>query len=164
MSSQEVIVRAYQPADIPAMTRIWNHIVEAGDAFPQLEPLSEAEAAGFFAAQSFTGVAESGQQILGLYILHPNNVGRCGHIANSSYAVSAQSRGRKVGEKLVRHSLQTGRELGFRILQFNAVVVNNLPAIRLYEKLGFQRVGIIPNGFRLADDSFIDIIIFYINL
>ena len=31
------------------------------------------------------------------YILHPNNIGRCGHIANASYAVSSKSRGLHIG-------------------------------------------------------------------
>ena len=43
----------------------------------------------FFQEQTYTGIAENAdtQEILGLYILHPNNVGRCGHICNASYAV-----------------------------------------------------------------------------
>lgn len=28
---------------------------------------------------------------------HPNNVGRCGHICNASYAVSSDARGRHIG-------------------------------------------------------------------
>lgn len=79
-------------------------------------------------------------------ILHPNNVGRCGHIANASYAVATSMRGCGVGELLVRDSLVAGAALGFRILQFNAVVCTNKATIRLYEKLGFVRLGIIPDG------------------
>ena len=63
--------------------------------------------------------------MLGLYILHPNNVGRCGHICNASYAVDSKSRGLHVGETLVRHCMRKARELDFRILQFNAVVKSN---------------------------------------
>jgi len=45
--------------------------------------------AEFFASQSYTGAAEEDGKIYGLYILHPNNVGRCGHICNASFAVSS---------------------------------------------------------------------------
>jgi len=38
----------------------------------------------FFASQSYCGVAEDEGKVVGLYILHPNNVGRCGHICNAS--------------------------------------------------------------------------------
>lgn len=44
----------------------------------------------FFESQSYTGVADDDGQIVGLYILHPNNVGRCGHICIASYAVNYQ--------------------------------------------------------------------------
>ena len=80
-----ITVRKYTPADLTAAAEIWNEVVRDGVAFPQTEPLTEMTGAEFFAAQSHTGVAvnESGE-ILGLYILHPNNVGRCAHIANTS--------------------------------------------------------------------------------
>lgn len=143
------------------MTAIWNGIVEAGDAFPQTDTLDSEGALRFFGGQSFTGVAECDGEIAGLYILHPNNTGRCGHIANASYAVRAGMRGRHVGERLVAHSLVKARDLGFRIMQFNAVVRSNLPAIRLYEKLGFIRLCEIPGGFLHKDGAYRDIILFY---
>jgi L-amino acid N-acyltransferase YncA len=160
----EAVIRKYQKTDIPEMMKIWNHVVEEANAFPQMEKLSEKEAETFFGSQTFTGVAEAEGQILGLYILHPNNVGRCGHIANASYAVRDNCRGLHIGEKLVRHSLKTGREAGFSIMQFNAVVSTNAGAIHLYERLGFRRVGVIPDGYLLGSGSYEDIIIFYIKL
>ena len=102
--------------------------------------------------------------MLGLYILHPNNVGRCGHISNASYAVKTGCRGQHVGEALVRDCLVIGKQLGFRILQFNAVVATNAAAIHLYEKIGFTRLGTIKGGFELIDGTYEDIILFYISL
>ena len=102
--------------------------------------------------------------ISGLYILHPNNVGRCSHIANASYAVKSGHRGRRIGEKLVLHSLEKAKELQFRILQFNAVVVTNEPALKLYRNLGFKQLGVIPGGFRLNGNKYLDIIPHYIEL
>jgi ribosomal protein S18 acetylase RimI-like enzyme len=160
----EVVVRKYNDTDIPEMVKIWNNIVEAADAFPQMNKLSVDEARDFFASQTFTGVAVGDNKVLGLYILHPNNIGRCGHISNSSYAVSADSRGLHIGEQLVRHSMKMGKEHGFTLLQFNAVVSTNAGAIHLYEKIGFHRVGIIPKGFLLDNGNYVDIIIYYIEL
>lgn len=95
-------VRKYETNDLDAMIAIWNEIVEAGDAFPQEEPLTRESGTAFFAAQTFVGVAvDESDGIVGLYILHPNNVGRCGHIANASYAVRSDCRGRHTGEMLV---------------------------------------------------------------
>ena len=153
-----VRVRPSAPADLAAMREIWNEVVDAGQAFPQEERLSPEGASEFFAAQSACGVAvDAAGEVLGLYILHPNNVGRCGHIANASYAVAGHARGQGAGEALVRASLEEAGRLGFRILQFNAVAVDNAAARRLYEKLGFTPLGIIPGGFRRPDGSYVDI-------
>ncbi len=156
-----VTIRKYREEDIPAMTEIWNGVVLEGNAFPQIDPLTKEEAQEFFASQSFTGVAELGGEIAGLYVLHPNNIGRCGHLSNASFAVRPGIRGRHIGEKLVRHCLKMGRELGFRVLQFNAVVKSNTGAIHLYEKLGFVRLGTVPQGFQRTDGTFEDILLFY---
>lgn len=156
-------VRGYRTQDLPEMIRIWNEIVEEGLAFPQEEALDERSGPAFFAGQSHCGVAadlESGR-ICGLYILHPNNVGRCGHICNASYAVSSESRGLHIGEKLVLDCLVQGRACGFSILQFNAVVATNIHARHLYERLGFRQLGTIEKGFRSKDGHFEDICPYY---
>ncbi|MBQ1956030.1 MAG: GNAT family N-acetyltransferase [Clostridia bacterium] len=160
-----ITVREYREADVSAMNKIWNRVVQDGVAFPQTEFLDLESGRKFFAEQSFTGVAENESgEVVGLYILHPNNIGRCGHICNASYAVDADVRGGGIGERLVRHCVQMGKELGFGVLQFNAVVSTNAPALHLYEKLGFIRLGVIPKGFRLDSGEYADIIPHYISL
>ena len=159
-----IVIRKYSENDLGTMANIWNHVVKEGKYFPQIDVLSLKEATAFFAEQTFTGVAEEDGVIVGLYILHPNNIGRCGHIANASYAVAADQRGKRIGEKLVVHSLEMAKESGFRIMQFNAVVADNKGAISLYKKLGFNELGTIPGGFKMDDGTFVDIIPFYLEL
>ena len=154
-------IREYKQEDLPAMIAIWNEVVEEGNAFPQDEPLNADTGAEFFASQSYTGVAEEDGRIYGLYILHPNNVGRCGHICNASYAVSSESRGRHIGEQLVKDCLAQGSRIGYRVLQFNAVVESNIHARHLYERLGFTQLGTITGGFRMKDGSYVNICPYY---
>lgn len=155
-------VRPYEPADLPDMIRIWNEVVEDGVAFPQTEALDEASGQAFFASQTLSGVAVSDTgKVLGLYILHPNNIGRCGHIANASYAVSRDSRGLHIGEALVKDSLCQAKANGFLLMQFNAVVAANIHARHLYERLGFQPLGVIPGGFLMKDGHYEDICPYY---
>ena len=145
---------------------IWNVVVEDGVAFPQLELLDLDTGRAFFQQQSYTGVAidsETGE-VAGMYILHPNNVGRCGHICNASYAVRKDMRGKHIGELLVTDCMEKGKELGFKILQFNAVVKSNVSALALYKKLGFTQLGVIPEGFLLKNGEYEDIIPHYIKL
>lgn len=178
MLASDLEIREYRDTDLPDMLPVWNSIVEQGIAFPQLEALDLESGRDFFASQSFTGVAlhDSSRQsqagptqtglpaLLGLYILHPNNIGRCGHLCNASYAVHELARGQGVGRQLVCHCMAQAARLGFRVLQFNAVVASNSSALALYRKLGFTRLGRIPGGFLMPDGSYEDIIPHYIEL
>ena len=159
-----MIVRKFEDKDIPQMISIWNEIVDEGIAFPQEELLDEVSGKVFFDSQSYTGVAEEDGVITGLYILHPNNVGRCGHICYASYAVSSKVRGQHIGEKLVLDCLGKAAELGFKVLQFNAVVESNTHARHLYERLGFVQLGTIPGGFRMKDGHYENICPYYHSL
>lgn len=164
--NMEIVVEGYRMEDIDRMIEIWNEVVEEGVAFPQEELLTKAAGEQFFKEQTYCGVAkvmETGE-IVGMYILHPNNVGRCGHICNASYAVDSQKRGLHIGEKLVLDCIQQAGKAGFRILQFNAVVAGNVHARHLYERIGFQQLGTIPGGFRMKDGHYEDICPYYIEV
>ena len=156
-------VREFNENDIQAANEIWNEVVEDGVAFPQEECLTEKSGLEFFKSQSYTGIAydEETGDIVGLYILHPNNVGRCGHICNASYAVKSTQRGKQIGGILVTDCLKKAKEIGYGVLQFNAVVATNQYALKLYKKLGFVQLGVIPNGFRMKDGTYEDIIPHY---
>lgn len=154
-------IRKYNEQDLPAMVRIWNEIVEDGVAFPQMDLLDEKTGKSFFAGQTYCGVADDDGRIVGLYILHPNNIGRCGHISNASFAVDSSCRGKHIGEKLVKDSLVQAASAGFRIMQFNAVVESNISARQLYERLGFMQLGTIPGGFLMKDGTYQNICLYY---
>ena len=154
-------IRKYGSGDLPAMIKIWNEVVDEGTAFPQEELLTEQTGADFFAAQTYCAVAVDENGVCGLYILHPNNVGRCAHICNASYAVSTEKRGLHIGEALVSDCLVQAKLHGFGVLQFNAVVATNVHARHLYERLGFTQLGTIPKGFRLKSGEYEDICPYY---
>ena len=159
-------VRVYREDDVSDMVAIWNEIVQEGIAFPQEELLNVQSGAAFFAGQTYCAVAygEPNGELLGLYILHPNNVGRCGHICNASFAVRSGCRGLHIGEMLVKDCLIQAKAHGFRVLQFNAVVQTNLHARHLYERLGFTQLGVIPGGFRMKSGEYEAICPYYIEL
>ena len=159
-------VREFNESDIQAANEIWNEVVEDGVAFPQEECLTEKSGLEFFKSQSYTGIAydEETGDIVGLYILHPNNVGRCGHICNASYAVRRDIRGEHIGEKLVLDCISVAKKKGFGVLQFNAVVASNVHALHLYKRIGFTPLGVIPGGFRMPDGHYEDIIPHYYDL
>ncbi|MCI9328489.1 MAG: GNAT family N-acetyltransferase [Ruminococcus sp.] len=159
----KIEIEAYREEHLPEMIRIWNEVVEEGIAFPQEELLDARTGKEFFEQQTYNAAAVNADtgEVCGLYILHPNNVGRCGHICNASYAVSSRYRGQHIGKALVSDCLIQGRRLGFTILQFNAVVASNVHARHLYERLGFIQLGTIPKGFRMKDGHYEDICPYY---
>ena len=159
-----MIIRKFEEKDLVSMIDIWNDVVNDGMAFPQEEALTLESGKLFFESQTLSAVAEEDGHIYGVYILHPNNVGRCGHICNASFAVSKESRGKHIGEKLVRDCLAKAKENSFKILQLNAVVENNIHARHLYEKIGFTQLGTITDGFRSKSGEYLNICPYYIEL
>ena len=140
----EITVREFRSEDTKDAIAIWNEVVDQGKAFPQLEDLGVEDGEAFFKEQSY-----------------PNNVGRCGHICNASYAVKSTVRGQGVGKAIVTDCLGKAKEIGFRVIQFNAVVKSNTTALKLYQKLGFTQLGTIPGGFLNKDGVYEDIIVHY---
>lgn len=156
------VVGEYAETDLQKMIEIWSEVVAEGNAFPQEELLNAKTGKAFFAAQTYCGVAKNSLgEVCGLYILHPNNIGRCSHICNASYAVKGSLRGLHIGEMLVKDCLKQAKARGFGILQFNAVVAQNIHARHLYERLGFVQLGTIPNGFKNTDKTYSDICPYY---
>ena len=162
----KIVVKPIDQTSLSDCVAIWNQVVEDGAAFPQTELLTEETGKAFFNSQTYTGAAwdSDADEVVGVYILHPNNVGRCGHICNASYAVSRNVRGKHIGEFLVRDCMEQAKKCGYRILQFNAVVKSNISALKLYKKLGFTQLGIIPEGFCNKEGVYEDIIPHYIQL
>ncbi len=156
----DIELRPIKKADLPQAAAIWNDVVTAGDSFPGDQILSEAEVWEMFVTQTETICAVKGDELVGVYILHPNNIGRCAHIANASYAVKAGMRRQGIGRLLVEDCLARTKSHGFRGLQFNAVVASNTVAIALYLKLGFKVLGTVTGGYRDKDGHYRDTLIF----
>lgn len=160
----DITFQPFCEKDLVAMKDIWNDILIDGIAFPGTELYGEEDFADFLRQQSAVTCMLAGDNLMGYYILHPNNIGRCSHVANASYCMSKQARGKHLGKMLVERSIQQAKELGFRGMQFNAVVVSNKPAIHIYQSVGFQVIGTIPGGFLLKDGTYSDMLVMYLPL
>ena len=115
----------------------------------------------WFADYMHTYVAEINRNILGTYILKPNQVDLGSHIANGSYMVHPKAQGKSIGTAMCKHSLKEAKELGFRAIQFNSVVSTNTSAIHLWKKYGFSVIGTIPGGFNHQKLGYVDTLIMY---
>ena len=140
-------VQVAAPADTPELHDAFSAVVAAGEGYPQPPgPLRIEDFTEYWMEhKSLVAVARLDQRLAGSYYLKPNFPGRAAHIANAGYFVIPELRGQGVGQALVEHSLVHARRLGFDAMMFNLVFAGNR-ARRLYERLGFEVIGRIPEA------------------
>ena len=143
----DLVVTEAGAGDHDGLYEAFARLVAAGEGYPQAPgPITVEEFDDYWLDhKSLVAVARLAGELAGSYYLKPNFAGRAAHIANAGYFVVPGLRGRGIGEALVRHSFDEARRLGFDALQFNLVFESN-PARRLYERLGFEAVGRIPQA------------------
>lgn len=156
-----ILFSTYTPECLKQMTDMWNAVLLDGDAFPGEEYYSEANFADYLNRQSLVTCAWWEEELVGFFVVHPNNIGRCEHIANASYVIDKKFRGKGIFNQVVKQSLIQSKELGFLGMQFNAVVATNYPAIKTYTNNGFEIIGTIRNGFRMKDNTFSNMYVMY---
>lgn len=155
-------IRKANPSDYDSIWEIFSEVIQTGDTyvFDPNTPKSELQK-HWFADYMNTFVAEENGQILGTYILKPNQLGLGNHIANCSYMVSSKAQGKGIGSTLCEHSIQFAKESGYFGIQFNIVVSTNTRAVELWKKFGFQIIGTTPKGFRHASLGMVDTYIMF---
>ncbi|MCP9463461.1 MAG: GNAT family N-acetyltransferase [Nitrospira sp.] len=155
-------VRQAVSADEERIWEIFHTVVASGDTYAYAPTTSREEAlASWFRADTATYVAVEKDMVVGTYILRPNQPGLGNHVANAAFMVDPLARRRGIGRLMGEHCLREARQLGFRAMQFNFVVSTNLPAVRLWQTLGFQIVGRVPGAFRHARWGFVDVYIMF---
>jgi len=133
-------------------SQIWpffRDIVADGEtyAYPDDLTAEQAEALWNLGHRATAVVAVDGEQVLGAATIGPNRPGRGSHVATASFMVSPAARGRGVGRYLAEYAIRWAADAGYHAMQFNAVVDTNVTAVRLWETLGFETVGIVPEAF-----------------
>jgi L-amino acid N-acyltransferase YncA len=147
-----VLIREYKETDWPAVWAIFQEVVAARDTYvydPEWSP-DEARKVWVEAPPGRTVVACDGERILGTAKIGPNRPGPGSHVATASFMVAGDARGRGVGRALGEYALSWSREQGYAAMQFNAVVETNVAAVKLWQALGFQIIGTVPEAFEHA--------------
>lgn len=131
------------PSDIDALFGVYAEVAAKGGAEPQQEkPLHDTFIEGWVRDRAVY-VAHVDGVMAGGYFLRPNFPAFAAHIAQAGYLVSHQMRRRGIGRRLVEHSLQEAARAGYTAMMFNLVMETN-PSRRLYESVGFEVIGSIP--------------------
>lgn len=156
-------IRPFEEKDWPAMWRVVEPVFRAGETWPMAPDIGEGEARRFLVdAPSATFVAGAdGGEIVGCYVLKPNQLTLGAHVANAGYIVAEHARGRGIASAMCRHSQGEAHARGFLAMQYNLVVATNEPAVHLWQKEGFEIVGTLPKAFRHARLGLVDAYIMY---
>lgn len=150
-------LKPFRQEDENALYKIFQEVVDSGTQFPYECSSVQEFHRQFLNPKSHVYVCySSSQELLGGFYIRANFPGRSGHIANAAYMIKGQYRGQGIGTLLINASLELAKNLGFQAMQFNMVLSQNVRAIRLYQKLGFNIIGTIPQAVRNPDGSYQD--------
>ena len=144
-----MLIREYIEGDWDAIWPIFQEVVAACDTYVYDPGWTSDEARKVWveAPPGRTVVATDGERILGTAKIGPNRHGPGSHVATASFMVASEARGRGIGRALGEYALEWAREQGYAAMQFNAVVESNVAAVRLWQALGFQIIGTVPEAF-----------------
>lgn len=150
-------IRAARDSDADSIWAIFHEIVRRGDTYAY-DPVSTREDAHaiWMSPTAATYVAEIDGEVVGTYILKPNQPGLGSHVANAGYMVQQGRQGHGVGRAMCEHSMTEARHAGFLAMQFNFVVSTNERAVNLWQQLGFAIVGTLPRAFRHSELGLVD--------
>ncbi|KAL1411433.1 hypothetical protein Q8F55_002389 [Vanrija albida] len=175
------------PELIDYLFGIFNKEIEEGKSYPQEDQMTRDQFVAYFfnsttivAIVSPASVDVGSLKMLedaragrsweectgGVYYIKPNYPGRSSHNCNAGFIVPPSQRGRKIGNALAESFLVYAPKLGYKSSVFNLVYSNNVASLRLWDKLGFTRAGLIPKAGRLktgpnGTEEYVDAVIVY---
>lgn len=164
LSPERLVFADAEPGDWASIWRIIAAVVATGDTYPYPPDFSEEEARRLWmrrGEREVTFVARLDDQVVGTAYLKANGVGLSDHIANAGWMVAPEHQGQGIGRPFADAVIDRARDMGYRAMQFNGVVATNTAAVSLWESLGFEIVGTVPEAFRHARDGLTPVYIMY---
>lgn len=141
---------------------IFEAIIRAGKTYSYSPDLSMEEARGIWCAPEKTPyVAEVDGEAVGTFYLRANQLGLGNHVANGGFMVAPEHVGKGYGTHMARHMVAEAKAAGYHGMQFNFVVEDNDHSLRIWQRLGFEIVGRVPDAFRHSEKGLTAVYILY---
>ncbi|CAD6590421.1 MAG: hypothetical protein ASARMPREDX12_004358 [Alectoria sarmentosa] len=154
--------------------------IEKGDTYPMMTsmPLPTFGTYWFqnFGAIMLLGEVESVEQVwemenggegwekvcLGSFYVKPNYPGRSSHVCNGGFLVTEAARNKGVGRLMGEGYLEWAPKLGYTYSVFNLVYETNVASCRIWDALGFKRIGRIPScgNLRSSPNELVEAIVY----
>lgn len=151
--------------------KLFNEIIDQGTTYVQEENVNMEEFLNYYFPH-FVGVMFKGlikeedrlnkdlkidinedNEFLGCFYIKPNYIGRSKHICNAGFLVKFNQRGKSCGSVMGKNYLKWAPLLGFKSSVFNLVYESNVASCRIWDNLGFKRIGRIPKAGRLKGET-----------
>lgn len=149
-----MLIRPATPADLPAITEIYNDAVLTTTATFDIEPRTEAEQRRWFAEHGPDYpllVAEREGRVVGWASISRFAERPAYSItAETSVYIDAAHRGQGIGKELLGALIEAARRLGFHSLVAR-IAEGSEASIRLHERYGFETVGRLKEVGRKFD-------------
>jgi L-amino acid N-acyltransferase YncA len=157
-------IRPATDDDWDAIWPIWHAVVAEGETYTYAPDTSydDARQSWMLSPPGEVLVLEDDDgKVRATAQLRPNQPGLGSHVANASFMVDPGARGQGFGRLLGEAVLERASEAGYQSMQFNAVVATNSAAVNLWESLGFEVVGTVPQAFRHPSKGLVDLYVMY---
>lgn len=155
-------IRYAKEDDKPAIWNIIRAVIATEDTYTFPADASEEEMlAIWFSPEKHTYVAVENDEVVGTFFLKQNQLGPGAHVGNAGYMVKPGLFRKGIGRAMGEWSLDECRRLGFHSLQFNFVVKTNERAVKLWQSIGMEIIGEIPEAFNHPEHGLVNAYIMY---
>lgn len=157
-----VTIRRLEPHEFELVWPVFEPIIRAGKTYSYDPNLTMEESAAIWMAPEKTPYAAFvDDQLVGTFYIRANQLGLGNHIANGGFMVAQGQCGKGYGTAMAQAMVDEARRLGYHGMQFNFIVEDNEPSLRIWKRLGFEIVGTVPDAFRHADKGLMPVHIMY---
>ncbi len=154
-AATEMIIRDASEPNLPAIVDIYNATVPTRIVTAELEPTTVEARLPWFREHSPDRhpfwVAESDGRVIG-WLDFKKFLPRCAYrgTAEISVYVDEHFRRQGVARRLLEEAIGRGPSLGITTI-VGLIFAHNEPSLRLFDRLGFERWGLLPGIARLDD-------------
>ena len=151
-----------KPQDRKALWEIIRPIIRKGGTYVFSPDSSEKEMMDYWMNPDKSNfVAEIDGKIVGTFYLKPNQPGLGNHVCNAGFMGAEDHAGKGIGRQMGLFALEEAKKSGYTAMQFNFVVSANQAAVKLWQSLGFDIIGEIPEAYRHPEKGLVGVYVMY---
>ncbi|MCI5049248.1 MAG: GNAT family N-acetyltransferase [Rickettsiales bacterium] len=158
----EVVISPLKREEFERVWPIFHTIIGDGKTYSYDPDLTIEEARAIWCADEKTPyIAEVDGVPVGTFYLRANQLGLGNHVANGGFMVAPEHAGKGYGRQMGQRMIDEAKATGYHGMQFNFVVEDNVPSLKIWTSLGFEIVGTVPDAMRHREKGLMAVHIMY---